>query len=445
MTNEEKENNSERKSSESPTQKDWWDKANVFCKIFAAVLIAVFGFYGNRYLQQKQKLDNNIKLYTQLLSNKETSENSLRKDMFGQILQSFLKPSDSETQDTISRIREMRLSLELLARNFHESLDMKPLFKHLLMEIIRTRLKLKHFSKELASLNSLMWNQEEIHREDSGEDQIDKLRQKTIDKVKSISTEVAKMTNNNSIRIESEDVQCEEIEEKQNKIVQLCKCYDRELDMLIQTAKRVTRKQREVLEDVAGEIKLTVPFKGVPSNKICREYGPRDWLPKEVGTCGNKCGEKIEGISVTSKNLKFKNSDGEDDVTSTRYFLMKVRYAYPKWKQVYVEILTCPVKEGSGEMTESKCKENPNKDQANFWLEYFDFPLVDNTYLNSKQRYSVILEGFEADEAGEDVKAEITLLYYPASYAGLKEKSFYNNQLVQSLLKSELFREKYDR
>jgi len=123
MTDEEKENNSKRNFSEPPTKKDWWDKANVFSKIFAAVLIALFGLYGNRYLQQKQKLDNNIKLYTQLLSNKETSENSLRKDMFEQILTSFLKPSKTERQDTISRIREMRLSLELLARNFRESLD----------------------------------------------------------------------------------------------------------------------------------------------------------------------------------------------------------------------------------------------------------------------------------------------------------------------------------
>jgi len=50
MTDEEKENNSKRNFSEPPTKKDWWDKANVFSKIFAAVLIALFGLYGNRYL-----------------------------------------------------------------------------------------------------------------------------------------------------------------------------------------------------------------------------------------------------------------------------------------------------------------------------------------------------------------------------------------------------------
>jgi hypothetical protein len=74
---------------------------------------------------------------------------------------------------------------------------------------------------------------------------------------------------------------------------------------------------------------------------------------------------------------------------------------------------------------EQKYKENPKiNNKANFWLEYFDFPLVDNTYLNSKQRYSVILDGFETDERENDTAAKITLLYYPASYSGLKEKSF---------------------
>jgi hypothetical protein len=337
----------------------------------------------------------------------------------------------------------MRLSLELLARNFHESLDMKPLFKHLLMNIIRTQSKLKHFSRELDSLNNLILKRKEFDRENSEENQNNKLLQKSIDKVKCISIEVVRMTNDKTMGIESEDIQCVEIEEKQKEIAQLCKFYDRELDMLIQTAKRVTRKQREILEDVAGEITLTVPLKGEPSTTICRAYSPRDWLPKKAGTCKNKTGEKIEGVSETSKNLKFKNPARKEDVKSSRYFLMKVRYAYPKWKQVYVEILTCPVEEGDDEMTESKCEKSQNKDKASFWLEYFDFPLVDNTYLNNKQRYSVILEGFEANEAGEDIKAEITLLYYPASYAGLKEKSFYSNQLIQNLLNSELFSKEF--
>jgi len=114
-----------------------------------------------------------------------------------------------------------------------------------------------------------------------------------------------------------------------------------------------------------------------------------------------------------------------------------------------VEVLTCPVGKGKT-MTEGECRDladkskhdNPVGETANFWLEYFDFPLVDNTYINSTHRYSAILEDIEEDKDGENAKAKITLLYYPAAYAGLKEKSFYNNQLMRGLLKSKLFLER---
>ena len=147
----------------------------------------------------------------------------------------------------------------------------------------------------------------------------------------------------------------------------------------------------------------------------------------------------VEGVTA-ERTLTFKTADGQEDKTSSRYFRMKVRYVYPRWKQIYVEILTCPKKE----YCEENEKDDQEKDTANFWLGYFDFPLVDHTYLNEDQRYSVFVEGFKEGQDGKDEKAEITLLYYPASYAGLKEKSFYNNQLMRGLLKSELFRNKED-
>lgn len=121
--------------------------------------------------------------------------------------------------------------------------------------------------------------------------------------------------------------------------------------------------------------------------------------------------------------------------TWSRYFKVTVRYAYPWWKQVFVEVITCPEEEGC----ETLPKSESGRDDASFWLEYFDFPLVDSTYLNRDERYSVILNGFKEGEYGEEEEVEITLLYYPASYAGLKEKTFYNNQLMRHLLESDLF------
>ena len=78
---------------------------------------------------------------------------------------------------------------------------------------------------------------------------------------------------------------------------------------------------------------------------------------------------------------------------------------------------------------------------SSFWLEYFAFPLVDNAYINSEQRYSVVLDEFKASPDGEDLSVKITLLYYPASYAGLKEKSFYNNKLMDYLMRQDFFKD----
>jgi hypothetical protein len=424
------------KSSEK--QKNGWYKAEVLSKFLTAILVVIIGLLGNRYLQQKQKNDSDLKLYTQLLSNKETAENTLRKDMFVKILDSFLEPKDGKNkggQRTLCRIREMRLNLELLSRNFHESLDMKPLFKHLLMEIIHPRIKLKKLLEKLEKCKKKL--------NDSSCDPAD---------VKRFSKEAERLTNKEIMEIDTTKINnySDNIKMVKRLLVQ----YDRELDLLVQTAKRVTRKQREILEDVSGELRLTVRLKGDELEKVCTEYTPQDWLPKD-GKCEKKQSEtvtndpdknddlqKVKGVEIDGE-LWFIDSAGIKDVDSIRYFLMRVRYIYPKWKQVYVEILTCPIIEGQ-EMTEAicktMCKDNPKiNNKASFWLEYFDFPLVDNTYINSKQRYSVILEGFETDKNGNDEEVKITLLYYPSSYSGLKEKSFYNTQLMRGLLSSDFF------
>src|SRR5262245_4645164 len=55
------------------------------------------------------------------MSRREEAESSLRKDMFVSIIQSFLQPEKGGLDAKV-------LNLELLAYNFHESLNLKPLF-----------------------------------------------------------------------------------------------------------------------------------------------------------------------------------------------------------------------------------------------------------------------------------------------------------------------------
>ena len=118
--------------------KDSWDKAKVILEpvggLLTAISVAALGFYGSRLLEQRQTLDSNFRLYSELMSKREESESALRKDMFQSIIQSFLKPG-GEGQS----LDEQVLNLELLAYNFHESLDLKPLFVHLEKQIRRLK------------------------------------------------------------------------------------------------------------------------------------------------------------------------------------------------------------------------------------------------------------------------------------------------------------------
>jgi hypothetical protein len=117
-----------------PDHKDFWDKLHIVMQpmggLLTALAIAVFGFVTSSKLDQRQALETNTRLYSELMSRREESESALRKDMLVSIIASFLNPDKSDLNNDV-------LSLELLAQNFHESLNLKPLFFDLMRRIRR--------------------------------------------------------------------------------------------------------------------------------------------------------------------------------------------------------------------------------------------------------------------------------------------------------------------
>ncbi len=107
--------------------KDRWDKIAVFMAplggLLTAVAVAGVGYDGSHLLSRRQTIETNARLYSELTSKREESEAALRKDMLVSVIQSFLQPSEGGSLD--ARV----LKLELLAYNFHESLNLKPLFE----------------------------------------------------------------------------------------------------------------------------------------------------------------------------------------------------------------------------------------------------------------------------------------------------------------------------
>ena len=99
-------------------------------KVLALPLVTlVLGYWFNSSLNERQQIDNNVRLYAEMMGRREESDSNLRKDMFNSILNTFMAKDPNLRITPEEQIRQQILSLELLAFNFHESLDIAPLFK----------------------------------------------------------------------------------------------------------------------------------------------------------------------------------------------------------------------------------------------------------------------------------------------------------------------------
>jgi hypothetical protein len=112
--------------------KDGWDKLAIVLAplggLLTAVAVASLGIFGSRALEQQQSSEAKLRLYSELMSRREESEATLRKEMFQSVIGSFFDASASSLDVRL-------LKMELLAQNFHEALNLTPLFLHLRREI----------------------------------------------------------------------------------------------------------------------------------------------------------------------------------------------------------------------------------------------------------------------------------------------------------------------
>ncbi len=132
--------------------KDFWDKLQVVLSplggLFTALAVASLGLIGSRALDRQQSSEAKLRLYSELMTRREESEATLRKEMFQSIIGSFF---DSHSTSFESKL----LKMELLAQNFHEALNLQPLFKHLRREIAAAPLAAidrRHYESRVSEL-----------------------------------------------------------------------------------------------------------------------------------------------------------------------------------------------------------------------------------------------------------------------------------------------------
>lgn len=124
----------------SSSGKDRWDKAEVVLKpvggLLAALAVAWLGLFGRSVLEERQRADAKTRLYAQLMTGREQADSSLRQSMFNTIIEDFLalpsqdaRPLPEGKPKALAGYEREVLKLEVLAYNFHDALDLGPLFK----------------------------------------------------------------------------------------------------------------------------------------------------------------------------------------------------------------------------------------------------------------------------------------------------------------------------
>ena len=161
------------------------------------------------------------------------------------------------------------------------------------------------------------------------------------------------------------------------------KKYQEYLDRLDKVAREITRKQMAVLEAAGKKFERTIDL---------------DYLRRDT----------IGSIPLEDDSLKV------DKVKRHFRIIALDVNSIAKEIKIRLEIRT------SNDFTEQLI-------EAEFWVGFFDFPMIDNTRLSHNQRCGIVLNKFE------EQTAEITVLYFPGSHASLKDKAYYQ-EVIDKLL-----------
>lgn len=357
-------------------QKDRWDKADIIFKsvgvFMIPLIISLIAIFGNSFIQNRQDIEMKTRLYSELMSKREESESLLRKDMFTSILDSFLKSELVSTEEKI-------LKLELLSYNFHESLNIQPLFTHVTKEIDSS----DKFSKEDKEefLDHLRGVAGEIIRKQMSVLESSGQKFSGIADLDGTSEKLEQLPSN----IKFPDAFNDKIH------------YDLSSKMLSFSGSMAVEEKEALLK-----LSSDGPFKKAVEKLFQKSQEFKNNGKIRMSMTGIERAEKL-----TLNGIE-------------RYFKVIIQGVNPRKKEIKIRLEIIRLKNG---------KEDPSEEpiSADFWLGFFDFPMVDNTRLSDDQRCAIILTQFE------EPLTKFTLVYFPGSRASMKEKPYYE-EVVKKLL-----------
>jgi hypothetical protein len=379
---------------------------------FITLIVAIVSLVGNKYLQVTQEKEMKFRLYTELMAQREQAESALRKDMFTSIIESFMK-SDT-TSSTLDKLESKVLNLELLSYNFHESLDLKPLFLHLDRELRRLNAGGNIGSSEFHGFRERLHQAaREVKRK-----QISALAYGEgirIDFVIPWYARNCATTDTTGYPVSPGDSTlcyhlgsrcncCSEMDEwsQPDRDTSSCLRYKYHFCRAIDSLRHRFEIEAYVPRDTMDEIKFDVTV----------------FVPKDTS---RKVGCDCDTVWIAKESEESENVSAEADTVSLDSSLLA--FLESKEQNLSPDTGGQPSEKAEEFMTDCVGDEPTVVYTRTFHVDQFDFPLIDNSRLWKDYRFSLVLDKF-AKVNDTTAQYEMVLVCFPGSRAGLKDKPY---------------------
>ena len=375
---------------QKPKESDWIDVAlKASTPITAGVVIALVGFWSNQTLSEISSREESARLVTQLQVGREQAETDLRKDIFDQALKALFNTNlnDGSSQGLSKRL----LRLEMLALNFGDSLSLAPLFKE--------------FKRDLNYAEKINQAKEVNFRE-----KISGLRKRLFGLAKRVGSgqlsslgQQGRMVNFR-VPLDQEQIDAGGDCPRARKLLvdhNYSWPYDEiRADALgtLQAIDASVEPSEEEVEDMIALIR-----EGFTRDKLILDNRVRS-IKVDISQV-ERCSKTVRVALTVSRDLASKGSPGN------------VQQA--------------------GDMEGEEGPGSIDEVAREFQLDFFNFPVVDNTRLSHNHRFAIVMEEFRAKRLDEDEPyLEISGVIFPAEYASLKDRPGMKEamQLLQSAL-----------
>jgi len=284
-----------------------WLVATLAIPLAIPAALGLVSYEYQKAESERQINDARLRLYTELLSKREEADTAVRRGIFDKVLEKYLKPTGQDLQAKI-------VALDLLALNFHDSLDLSPLF----------------------------W---QLHRE-------------------------------------------------------------------------VERAPRRARDEFA--MQLTRIANGVKDRQILAlEFGNERNMDSHQPLIPNEAQVMLPPSSQEPSidaDFSFPDPAEPSGPKQTRHLTLTVKDDDPARSRVYAVVT-------------ARGREQGEKDQTwGFWIDTFDFPMVNFTRVSRSERFAVVLLAYQAPTANPSTErartARVKMLYFPSARVGVKDKPF---------------------